>query len=82
MGPVYDLLLSLKSRVRVRYHRCVLIDPPSILNYPFHLNVISRLVIVRELIDLLAKLPRHYGSAITHICHIANVVNDKYYDGA
>jgi hypothetical protein len=65
----------------MRYHRRVLIDSPSIFYNALHLNLISGLVVIRESEDLLAKVGRHHCSAVTNICHVADVIDNYNDDG-
>ena len=82
MRAVYHLLLPLECRVRVRYHRGVLVDATPVFLDALHLNVISRLVIVREYNYFLTILGRHQCTAVAHIRHIAGVVNNDDDNGA
>ena len=82
MWAVYHLLLPLECRVRVRYHRGVLVDATPVFLDALHLNVISRLVIVREYNYFLTILGRHQRTAVAHIRHIAGVVNNDDDDSA
>jgi len=82
VGSINDLLLPLESWVWVRYHRGVLVDSPPIFHYALHLNLISGLVVIRESENLLAKVGRHHSSAVTNICHVADVIDNYYDDGA
>lgn len=53
-----------------------------IFHYTLHLNLICGLVVIRESEDLLAKVGRHHCSAVTNICHVADVIDNYYDDGA
>lgn len=60
----------------------LLIYFPPVVNDPFLLEIVARLMVDGQFFDDLALVRTHYGSTVAHVSHIALVSMEKCHNGA